>query len=294
MELNQISEAIVDAAFRVHRELGPGLLESVYEVVLADILRGRGLRVERQTPIPIRFEGKTFEEGFKADLIVEGAVLVEIKSVETLARVHKKQVLTYLKLTGIRLGLLINFGGELLRENIARLVAGEVPDLRSTAAASSRRPARVGSHGGHGGTEGQPAAARTVLPGGSYGAFRGGLSEGLPTCMCLSPAELRNEPSRSKNGRFPGQGQTPMFNLSQKAASTGWAARWNLHLGRSAQATREVHGRIERGSRRGHRDRLGRPTPRNTAATPRHRSWRRRCPRRRGHGRSSRDRCAVC
>ena len=131
MELNQISEVIVDAAFHVHRALGPGLLESVYEVVFADALRARGLAVERQKPIPIRFEGKTFDEGFRADLVVEQQIIVEIKSVEQLARVHKKQVLTYLKLSGIKLGLLINFGGELLKGNIERLVAGEVPDLKS-------------------------------------------------------------------------------------------------------------------------------------------------------------------
>lgn len=131
MELNELSQIIVDAAFQVHRGLGPGLLESVYEVVLADALRARGLKVERQKPIPIRFEGKVFDEGFRADLIVEGRILVELKSVEQLARVHKKQVLTYLKLSGIPLGLLINFGGELLKGNIERLVAGEVPDLKN-------------------------------------------------------------------------------------------------------------------------------------------------------------------
>lgn len=131
MELNELSQIIVDAAFQVHRGLGPGLLESVYEVVLADALRARGLKVERQKPIPIRFEDKVFDEGFRADLIVEGRILVELKSVEQLARVHKKQVLTYLKLSGIPLGLLINFGGELLKGNIERLVAGEVPDLKN-------------------------------------------------------------------------------------------------------------------------------------------------------------------
>jgi GxxExxY protein len=130
MELNELSQIIVDAAFHVHRGLGPGLLETVYEVVLAEALRARGLRVERQKPIAIRFEGRVFDEGFRADLIVEGCVLVELKSVEQLARVHKKQVLTYLKLSGIPLGLLINFGGELLKGNIERLVAGDVPDLK--------------------------------------------------------------------------------------------------------------------------------------------------------------------
>lgn len=132
MELNQLSEIIVDTAFRVHQGLGPGLLESVYEVVMSDALRTRGLSVERQWPIPIRFEGKQFDEGFRADMIIEGSILVELKSVEQLARVHKKQVLTYLKLSGIPIGLLINFGGDLLKGNLERLILGEVPDLRSS------------------------------------------------------------------------------------------------------------------------------------------------------------------
>jgi len=141
MAINEISEIIVDAAFHVHRELGPGLLESVYEVILADALRSRGLRVERQKPISIRFGGKIFDEGFRADLVVEGLIIVEIKSVEQLARVHKKQLLTYLKLSGLNLGLLINFGGELLRGNVERLVVGDVPDLQSSSG---------GSHGARG------------------------------------------------------------------------------------------------------------------------------------------------
>ena len=90
----------------------------------------RGLRVERQKAIPIRFEGRVFDEGFRADLVVEDEVIVELKSVETLARVHKKQVLTYVKLSGRRVGLLINFGGELLKDNLVRLVAGQAPDLK--------------------------------------------------------------------------------------------------------------------------------------------------------------------
>lgn len=130
-DLNEITGKIVDAAFHVHRELGPGLLESVYEVVLADFLQHRGLTVARQMPIPIRFGGKLFDEGFRADLVVNDSVIVEIKSVESLARVHKKQVLTYLKLSGLRLGLLINFGGELLKGNIERLVAGPIADLKT-------------------------------------------------------------------------------------------------------------------------------------------------------------------
>jgi len=122
MNEDEIAKVVVNAAFEIHKELGPGLLESVYEVVLADALSRLG--VHRQRPIPIHFRGKHFDEGFRADLIVGGLVLVELKSAETLARVHKKQVLTYLKLSGLKLGLLINFGGELLKGNIERLVVG--------------------------------------------------------------------------------------------------------------------------------------------------------------------------
>ena len=122
MTLNEISKAIVDCAFRVHTNLGPGLLEHVYEVTLAHELRKQyALQVERQKPIPIEYDGIRFEEGFRADLLVVGKVLIELKSVEQLKPLHKKQVLTYLKLMHLELGLLINFGGELLKGNIERL-----------------------------------------------------------------------------------------------------------------------------------------------------------------------------
>jgi GxxExxY protein len=128
MELNDVTGLIVDAAYHMHEQLGPGLFESVYEVVLADILAAKGLVVQRQLPIAIRFAGKIYDEGFRADLLVENSVIVEIKSIDRLAPVHKKQVLTYLKLSGLRVGLLINFGGERLKENIERLVH-TAPDL---------------------------------------------------------------------------------------------------------------------------------------------------------------------
>ena len=124
MKHDEIARVVVECALELHRELGPGLLESVYEVLMADALRAKGLSVERQKPIPICFRGKRFDEGFRADLLVEALVLVELKSVEALARVHRKQVLTYLRLAGLQLGLLINFGGELLKGNIERLVNG--------------------------------------------------------------------------------------------------------------------------------------------------------------------------
>jgi iron complex transport system substrate-binding protein len=136
MKMNEASGMIVDAALWVHKELGPGLLESVYEVILADRLAGMGMHVERQRSIPIRFGGKSFEEGFRADLIVNGSIIVEIKSVEQLARVHKKQLLTYLRLSGLSLGLLINFGGEFLKGNIERIVIGKVPDLKTSSVPS--------------------------------------------------------------------------------------------------------------------------------------------------------------
>ncbi len=129
MKTNTITGSIVDAAYRIHEEIGPGLFESVYEAVLADILVAKGLTVQRQVPVPIRFAGKMYDEGFRADLIIESRVIVEIKSIERLAPVHKKQLLTYLKLSGLRVGLLINFGRELLKGNIERLAISGAPLL---------------------------------------------------------------------------------------------------------------------------------------------------------------------
>ena len=114
----------MNAAFLIHRDLGPGLLETVYEVVLAKKLTDIGLFVERQVPVPIRFEGMIFDEGFRSDLIVERKLIIELKSVERLAPVHAKQLLTYLRLSGCRLGLLINFGDVLLKDGIKRVVNG--------------------------------------------------------------------------------------------------------------------------------------------------------------------------
>jgi GxxExxY protein len=104
MTENEIGRIVVDAAIAIHRELGPGLLETVYEAILARELMDCGLHVERQVPVPIQFRGIRFEEGFRADLIVEGKVILELKSVETVNNAHKKQLLTYLKLTGMKLG----------------------------------------------------------------------------------------------------------------------------------------------------------------------------------------------
>lgn len=118
---NDISAIIVDSAIYVHRTLGPGLLESVYEVALAHVLTKRGLSVTRQQAIPIVFDGIHLGEGFRADLIVNNLVLIELKSQERLVPVHKKQVLTYLRLSGLRLGLLLNFGTAMMKDGIERL-----------------------------------------------------------------------------------------------------------------------------------------------------------------------------
>jgi len=124
MELDDITGAIVDASVRIHRELGPGLLEGVYEVVLARALERRGLQVVRQRVVCIEYDGMVFEEGFRADLVVEDRVVVELKSVERLAAVHSKQLLTYLRLMHLPVGLLINFGAVTLKEGLHRVVNG--------------------------------------------------------------------------------------------------------------------------------------------------------------------------
>jgi iron complex transport system substrate-binding protein len=120
--LDDITGAVVDTAMRIHIELGPGLLESVYEVVLARSLAKKGFQVEQQKVIRFEYDGMEFDEGFRMDLLVEGRVVVEIKSLETLAPVHSKQLLTYLRLTNLPVGLLINFGAATLKEGLHRVV----------------------------------------------------------------------------------------------------------------------------------------------------------------------------
>jgi GxxExxY protein len=124
MTENAIAKEIVDAAFRIHTTLGPGLLESVYQTVLAYELSRRRLRAVSQQSIPVVYDGIRIDTGFRADLVVEGKVIVEIKSVELLAPVHKKQLLTYLRLADQRLGLLINFHVALIKDGITRIVNG--------------------------------------------------------------------------------------------------------------------------------------------------------------------------
>ena len=120
----KIATIVIEAAIAVHRELGPGLLETVYEVVLARELVDRGLKVNRQVPVAITYKGIRFDEGFRADLIVEGRLILELKSVERVSAAHKKQVQTYLRLTGCKLGYLLNFGEVVMKAGITRCVNG--------------------------------------------------------------------------------------------------------------------------------------------------------------------------
>ena len=133
MTENDIARIVVDACYKIHTGLGPGLLESVYEAVLARELEWRGLRVERQVSVPITWEGLEFDEGFRADLIVEGKLIVELKSVEKIAPVHGKQLLTYLRMADKRLGLLVNFGEALIKDGIKRVVNGLEEDSHKAA-----------------------------------------------------------------------------------------------------------------------------------------------------------------
>ena len=122
MTENEIGTICIAAAIDLHRELGPGLLESVYEVVLAHELGQRGLQVERQVPISIFYKGIRFEQAFRADLLVGGKIIIELKSVELISRAHRKQIQTYLRLTDLKLGYLFNFGAALMKEGIVRAV----------------------------------------------------------------------------------------------------------------------------------------------------------------------------
>jgi len=121
---NSLAKIIVDSAFQVHKRLGPGLLETVYETALTHELSKRGLTVDRQRPISIEYDGVCFDEGFRADLLVNDKIIIELKSVEKIIPVHRKQLLTYLRLADMRLGLLINFGENLIKNGISRIVNG--------------------------------------------------------------------------------------------------------------------------------------------------------------------------
>ena len=122
MTENEIGTIIVDTAIELHRQLGPGLLESVYEIVLAYELAARGLSVQRQVPVSIVYKSITFDDAFRADLLVADRVIIELKSVEILNNAHRKQIQTYLRLTNLKLGYLLNFGAALMKEGIVRAV----------------------------------------------------------------------------------------------------------------------------------------------------------------------------
>ena len=126
-DIDAISGDVLGVALRLHRQLGPGLLESVYETVLSARLAQMGYRIARQRAIDIMFDGLHIESAFKIDLLVDERLIIEIKSIERLSAVHAKQVLTYLRLTGLPVGLLINFGGETLREGVRRFVNNHQP-----------------------------------------------------------------------------------------------------------------------------------------------------------------------
>jgi len=126
MTENEIAKHILDAAFLVHTKLGPGLLESVYEVIIAYELKKRGLTAERQKAMPIMYDDIRFDEAFRSDIVVNGKVIAELKSVEVLLPVHAKQVLTQLRLSGLKLGLLINFGEAHLKNGIKRIIDGRL------------------------------------------------------------------------------------------------------------------------------------------------------------------------
>jgi len=130
-DIDAVSGDVLDVALRIHRDLGPGLLESVYEAVLAGKLAAMGYRVDRQLPVDINFENMRFECAFRVDLLVDQRLIVEIKSVEALTKAHMKQLLTYLRLTHQPVGLLINFGGATLKEGVRRIVNDHRPSASS-------------------------------------------------------------------------------------------------------------------------------------------------------------------
>ncbi|MDX9958472.1 MAG: GxxExxY protein [Spirochaetia bacterium] len=124
MTENELAAIVVDISINIHKTLGPGLLESAYESILAYELGIKGLHVERQVPLPLMWHGMIVHESFRADIIVEKKLIIELKSIEKLLPVHKKQVITYLKVSSFKLGLLLNFGSSLMKEGIVRLVNG--------------------------------------------------------------------------------------------------------------------------------------------------------------------------
>ncbi len=121
MNENEIAKIVVDAAFTIHTQIGPGLLESAYQAFMVFELKKRGLLVESEVPMPVQYDGVRVDVGYRADLLIEKSVVVELKSIEKVIDIHKKQLLTYLKISSLRLGLLINFGVPLIKDGITRI-----------------------------------------------------------------------------------------------------------------------------------------------------------------------------
>jgi iron complex transport system substrate-binding protein len=134
MEIDEITSIIIQTSIKIHKELGPGLLESVYETVLAKMLADKGLHIERQKPVSFVYEGIRFNEGFRCDLLVENMVVIELKSTERLMPVHSKQLLTYLRLMDKEVGLLINFGAGKLKDGLERIVHHHIDNSKPTQA----------------------------------------------------------------------------------------------------------------------------------------------------------------
>ncbi len=126
MTENEIGDIVVDTAIRLHQKLGPGLLESVYEAILERQFQAQGFFVQRQVAVPFEYAGMRFNEGFRADLIINNKVIIELKSVEYLNKAHKKQLLTYLRLSGKKLGYLLNFGESLMKNGVVRIINGKL------------------------------------------------------------------------------------------------------------------------------------------------------------------------
>ncbi|MGL5838770.1 MAG: GxxExxY protein [Sphingorhabdus sp.] len=128
LQIDKISAIVIDEAIAIHRELGPGLFEIVYEAILAGRLETRGLKVARQVPVPLVYDGQSFEAAFKIDILVEDRLVLEIKAVEQLSKAHAKQLLTYLRILKQSVGLLLNFSGETMKEGIRRMVNDHKPE----------------------------------------------------------------------------------------------------------------------------------------------------------------------
>jgi len=126
MDENEMGRIVVDCAVKVHMRLGPGLLENVYETVLSYEIQNRGLSIQRQVPVPITYDNILFNNAFRADLIVDDKVILELKSVECITKVHKKQLLTYLRLSGRKVGYILNFGEVLMKDGISRIINGKL------------------------------------------------------------------------------------------------------------------------------------------------------------------------